>query len=296
MIKPNPKISIVILNWNRRNFLKQAIESVLNQDYKNYEIIVADNNSTDGSSEMIEENFKDIKLLKFKENLGIEARNIAFSILTGDIIFSLDNDAKLGKNALSKIVKEFEKNPKLGLVQCNILTFDSKNISNWFHALPREKYFKKEFYTSCFGAGCSAIKSEVLKKTGNYNPHFFSRGEELDLAYKILDNKYLMKYCPKIIVYHAICQENRSNSKNYYLDQRNIIWAFWLNLPFPEVIIKTCRFLIGTLFRIRLNFMFSYFKAIFHAFLGLPWVIKERKPIKHSTLKLIKRINSTEKA
>jgi len=58
MIKPNPKISIVILNWNRRNFLKQAIESVLNQDYKNYEIIVADNNSTDGSSEMIEENFK----------------------------------------------------------------------------------------------------------------------------------------------------------------------------------------------------------------------------------------------
>ncbi|MFN3135579.1 MAG: glycosyltransferase family 2 protein, partial [Candidatus Kryptonium sp.] len=65
-----PKVSVIILNWNTKHFLEKFLPSVIQTNYKNLEIIVADNGSTDGSADFVRENFKSVKLITFDKNYG----------------------------------------------------------------------------------------------------------------------------------------------------------------------------------------------------------------------------------
>ncbi|HON85859.1 MAG TPA: glycosyltransferase family 2 protein, partial [Syntrophorhabdaceae bacterium] len=108
-------ISIVILNWNGIEFIRGCIDSVINQDYKNLEIIVVDNASTDGSPEMIEKEYKDVILLRNKENLGFGGgNNVGIKYAHGDYIVILNNDTELDRSCISEMKKAIERDKRYG--------------------------------------------------------------------------------------------------------------------------------------------------------------------------------------
>jgi len=117
--------TVSIVTMNRVNELKRALESVYQQTYKNYEIIVLDNNSSDNTVEMIETNFPDVKLIKSDKNLGCPpARNVMAKEAKGNVIFFLDDDAWLENNVLEEIAKAFGKaNKNVVLFATNLIEY-----------------------------------------------------------------------------------------------------------------------------------------------------------------------------
>jgi Glycosyltransferases involved in cell wall biogenesis len=115
-----PHISIAIITYNQKDFLKECVESVLAQDYENKEIIIADDCSTDGTIELIEE-YKEkypdlIKIVRSEKNQGITANsNNALSVCTGDYIAWIAGDDLMLPSKLSKQVEFMEKNPDCSL-------------------------------------------------------------------------------------------------------------------------------------------------------------------------------------
>jgi len=197
----NVLISVVIVVWNRKEEVIKAIGSVLSQEYKNIEIIIVDNHSTDGTyEELIDKynNFSNVKIIRTHRNLGCPpARNIGLANASGEIIFSLDDDAEMKKDCLIKVIDTFQKFPNAAVVACRII---EENL--------KRKQPEKIMKTNLFAGGGFAIRKEILEKIG-YFPDYFRQGEETYLALKILDNNWDIIYNPECVVYHHISPKNR---------------------------------------------------------------------------------------
>jgi glycosyltransferase involved in cell wall biosynthesis len=119
-----PKVSIIIPTYNRRDFLEQALESVLAQDYENLEIVVSDNASTDGTQDMMEDFIMDIRIKyhRHTENIGAAANHqyALYHLATGKYALILSDDDYLIDNSyISKAIELIRKNPSLVLVHAN---------------------------------------------------------------------------------------------------------------------------------------------------------------------------------
>ena len=113
------KISVIIPTFNRIDLLKRAIDSVLNQSIKPYDIIVVDDGSTDGTSEMIQQKYKSIKLIQQKNSGVSVARNNGIKNAQGDWIALLDSDDEWKKNKLEEQVNKLTDNPKYDFCHTN---------------------------------------------------------------------------------------------------------------------------------------------------------------------------------
>jgi len=115
----NPLVSVLIANYNYGHYIGEAIESVLNQTYQNFEIVICDDGSTDNSLEVIEQYAKRDPRIRYiaKENGGIaSALNAAFSIARGDIICLLDSDDRFWESKIERVVLCFRSNPCAGML------------------------------------------------------------------------------------------------------------------------------------------------------------------------------------
>lgn len=105
----NPKVSVVICNFNYEKFIKSAIDSVLNQTYPAFEIIIVDDGSTDQSVPIIQSQFPDLKLIQKKNQGQISAYNEGFQLVTGDVVLFLDSDDELMPETLARVSELYTK-------------------------------------------------------------------------------------------------------------------------------------------------------------------------------------------
>ena len=118
----NPLVTIIIVNWNSRENLEDCLNSLFKISYKNYEVIVVDNGSTDDSVEFVEKNFPKVIIVKSKVNLGFAGgNNLGFRKSQGRYILLLNNDTIVTSDFLSKLVKFMEERKDVGIVQPKIL-------------------------------------------------------------------------------------------------------------------------------------------------------------------------------
>lgn len=112
----NLKISIMVLNWNGKKYLKDCFTSLENQTYSNFEIVLIDNGSKDGSLEYVKSNFPEVKILALGKNLGFaEGNNKGIKSAKGKYVFILNNDTKVDKNCLEKLVEVAESDDRTGM-------------------------------------------------------------------------------------------------------------------------------------------------------------------------------------
>ncbi|MBF0557414.1 MAG: glycosyltransferase family 2 protein [Nitrospirae bacterium] len=276
-----PLVSVVMINWNRKEILRKTLLKLREQTYSKYEIIIADNGSSDGAARMIETEFSEVVLIELQENVGIEGYNIAFEKSSGEIVVILDNDSFLEPEGIAKIVRKFRQYPKLGALGCKVLYYDSGETHHWHPAVRVEEGPAEGFDAPLFNGCAAAARRSVIEKVGFYPPEYFLYENERDFCTRIINAGYDVKYFTDIVGFHMVSREGRSNERLIFFATRNRIWYLWKYMPFGIALWKSFTILVYNLFSAAKNMqLMIYLRPFFYAIKGLPEIIKNRTPIK----------------
>jgi len=298
-----PYVSILVLNYNGRRWLFSCLSSLLKTEYPQYEIILVDNASTDGSVEFVKKNFPRVKIIKFSQNLGYAlAYNIAYKYAKGDILVFLNNDTMVSSNWLKEIIKFLSKvrtpiivGPKIckmynkrkldsagGVV--NILGFTWSR--GYLDDADDPKYNKiyEPFYVS--GAAL-IIPKQLFEELGCFDASYFMYCEELDLCWRARLRGYKIIYFPRSIIYHYGSPSLKKYSvRYYYLNTRNMIVTMIKCLERKNLIPMLTAylflsFLLGFILTIkkRKNFVKAYIEAISWIIQNISNILFKRKSI-----------------
>ena len=210
----NPKVSIIIPTYNRAKLLSRAIKSVLDQTFKDFELIIVDDGSTDNTRQAVERFQKRDSRIKYiwQENSGAPARpkNTGIKNAKGNYIAFLDDDDEWLSEKLEKQLELFEGlESDLGFVGCNILVINESNKKIWReYKIPRysSQIFFEELLEGNFILTSSSImiKKEVLDKIGLFDENL-KFGDDWDLWLRI-SKKYRFAFVPDFLVKYYIHQ------------------------------------------------------------------------------------------
>ena len=285
-----PKISILILTWNRKSELSYSLRSVLQQTLKEVEIIVVDSASSDGTEEMIRTSFPQVNYLRLPYNLGvIEGRNIGIANCKGELIFFLDDDAFLLElDALARIYEAFEEDPKIGVLFAKIVDLDGK-IPSWVLPEGKKEFQDLELLTFTFIGAAHCIRRETFGDLGYMDPTYFRNGEENDLSLRIYGAGYYVLYYPSVVVLHSESQVMRNPAKQTeFYKFRNGLINYWKYLPIVDAALFTIWNIFIDFFRsIRSGYTIWYLWALIQMPVIIPiTIINKRKPIPVDRLSL----------
>lgn len=275
----NPLITINILTYNRKEELRVTLNKVINQQYKNIEIIVVDNASTDSTSEMMVLEFPSVRYIRLDKNIGISGWNEGFKNANGDYILVLDDDSYPEDNALKDGIVWFSKNKKLGILAYNI--HNSRT-----HASETECLFKQ----SGTFTGCGALISrELIGRIGYFNERIFLYLHELDFSIRCREAGYEILYDDSLIVIHNQSLSARDKKKEdpfrseyryyyYFLGYATILLQHFslasILKYFPKLIIN--KLIIALAY----GYLRTFFKGFFKIAGKIPSDIKNRKPVR----------------
>jgi GT2 family glycosyltransferase len=225
-----PQISVVIVSYNTRELLRECIETLQREaDGVLYETIVVDNASSDGSADLISDQFPDVRLIRSESNLGFAgANNRGFEIARGRYIVLLNSDAFLGPNALALSLAHMENNPKAGLGGARLIGRDGSwqpaarmfpsPLNDWLMIsglagrYPRSRFYGRADRTwadpgdaavvDWVPGAYSIIRKGVLDRVGYFDERFFLYYEEVDLCRRIAAAGYETWYWPDVVTVH----------------------------------------------------------------------------------------------
>ena len=223
-------LSIIIVNWNSKEYLEKCIESILlwTIDIR-YEIIVIDGASFDGCGEMLQRCFPQARFIQSKENIGFaKANNAAFRESSGRYILFLNPDTELINPAINIMFDYIRKAPNNGAIGCKLLNADKTIQTSCLQAFPTilNQFLDSEILrrlwpkallwgnTLLFGVqikpgevqgiagACIMVKRSIFEKIGFFSEDYFMYAEDLDLCYKIKQAGYTNYYIPDATVIH----------------------------------------------------------------------------------------------
>lgn len=255
-------VSVIYLNYNRINDLYRSLKEIYKQDMENFEVIVIDQNSNDGSIIMIEENYPRVKLIKLNTNLGVAGgRNYGAKVAQGDYLIFIDDDAELlDYSALRRINLIFINNPNVNIIAFNIVGHPEIKEKTKYFSLKKDK--KTNFYIGCG----HAIRKSIYLKLGGYSESLYFWGEEIELATKAFYiHKNIILFKGDILLYHRISPTQRLNWKDgrFYYKVRNRLSIIYQLFPKPLIPFYLIYFICAYFIRaIQLNLFSDYIKAI----------------------------------
>ena len=228
----SPRVSVIIVNWNRWNDIKTNLDRLQKVDYPEKEIIVVDNGSTDGSVEELSK-LSWVKSILLSDNAGpAHARNAGIDAATGQYVFFLDSDAFLTPESLTKLVARMEIDPDLGVIGCQVLDAATRKIDPWIYPQSCRTHGQQEFETYSFPATGAMVRKAALERAGAFWEDLFIYNEEVDLSIRIIRAGYRIIYFPHVQVYHSPSDRGRVPSNTYWYYQiRNWIWIFYRYYP-----------------------------------------------------------------
>jgi GT2 family glycosyltransferase len=230
-------VSIVIVSFNTREVLRECLESVERESVGlRVEVLVVDNHSSDGSPEMIEREFPQVRLFRSDANLGFaSANNVALNVVRGRYPVLLNSDAFLRAGALTLAIQHMDENPSVGLAGARLVGRDDtwQPSARMFPSLltdffvmtglagkfPKSRLFgsfDRTWADPMVASECdwvpgafSIIRAEAIEKAGLFDPEFFLYSEEVDLCRRIRAAGYRIWYWPDIVVTHIGGESSR---------------------------------------------------------------------------------------
>lgn len=291
-MKQKPKVSILILNYNEKKYLKGILDSAFNINFdKPYEVFLIDNNSTDGSVDFVKKNFSKVKVIKSKENIGTPAFNLALPFCLGEYIIFLGCDSKIEKDSVKILVNILDKNEEIGGIYPKLVGFNGEFVDFSF-TFSRTLYFFPIHGTmprlkNALGPGI--VRRSDLRKTGDYiyDPDYFYGYEDIDLCLRIRLLGKIVIYEPKSVFYHAgaVCFSKRfKTSYRVFIGERNSFITFFkicspvtLLLFLPYNLFIRCILILKDILTFNINSAFARLKAIFWVIIHPYVVYRKRK-------------------
>ena len=204
-----PKVSIIIVNYNGKELLQKCLDSLLKVNYDNFEIILVDNNSTDGSVEFITKNYPSLIIIKLDSNKGFaEPNNVAAKISKGKYLLFLNNDTVVTPNFISEMVKVMETDKKIAICQSLLLKPDgsvdsSGDFIDHLGVVYNSKTEIDEIREVSSARGASMlVRSDIFEKLDGFDQKFFVTFEDVDLCWRSWILGYRVLIIPTSIVYH----------------------------------------------------------------------------------------------
>lgn len=198
------KASFVIANYNRKNEVLLTIantKNLISDNKENFEIIVVDNASSDGSAVAIQSNFPDVILIENQKNVGASGRNLGFEKATGDYIIMLDDDSHI-ESGLEDALFYMDKNPDVGVLALNVISG------------PYTSHMWKDGQETVGFIGCGAIiRKETYNKIGGLADWIFLYVEEWEYGLRVIDAGYKVRFFENSRVQHRASMINRTSKR-----------------------------------------------------------------------------------
>ncbi|MDT8304593.1 MAG: glycosyltransferase family 2 protein [Anaerolineae bacterium] len=240
-----PTFSVIIPHWNGREHLEMCLGALRCQRYRDFEVILVDNGSSDGSQDYVHEQFPEVRLVELGANRGFTgACNAGYSVATGEYIVLLNNDTEADPGWLGALASAFARHPQAGILASKLLLFDRRDH---FHAagdyyrvdgIPGNRgvwekdtgQFEKEepVFGAC--AAAAAYRREMVSQIGFLDDDFYFSCEDVDIAWRANLAGWRVMYVPQAVVYHKLKATGGSVTGSYY-DGRNFLYLIWKNYP-----------------------------------------------------------------
>ena len=256
-----PKVSIVILNWNGQAYLQRFLPSVLATRYSNCEIIVADNGSTDNSVSWLREQHPAVRVIVMPQNSGFaKGYNDALKQVDADYYVLLNSDVEVEPGWIEPVINLMESDKLIGACQPKIRMEARRNLfeyagaaGGWIDFLgypfARGRVFdvceedkgQYDDAAAVFWASGAAmfVRAGVYHTCGGLDEYFFAHMEEIDLCWRMQLAGYTIMVCPASVVYHVGGGTlPKGNERKVYLNFRNNLVMLFKNLPRQQLFWK----------------------------------------------------------
>ena len=249
-MNPQPLLSVIIPNWNGKHFLTECIDSLKEQTFRDFETILVDNGSTDGSAEFAEKRYGEfIRVLRNNENLGFAGgNNIGIQAARGKYIVLLNNDTWADPHWLEELVKATQIDSLIGMWGSKIRSYFQRNkiegigeLIYWDGLCRAQGQFEQDdgqyevMQEILFPPGCGAMyRKSVLDEIGLFDEDFFAYGDDTEIGIRARLAGWKCLYVPRAIIYHKNSGTGGQHSpfKAYYVE-RNRFWITLKYFPLP---------------------------------------------------------------
>ena len=247
--------TVVVLNWNGRDYLRDCLRSLFAQTYREMRVLVVDNASPDESWRIVQDEFPEAALLRMPENLHFaRGMNAGFERALDDprsaFIAALNNDVRVDPEWMASIVAAAA-DPHVGMVASKMLFMDRPTILNSTGLRPapdgsgmdrgwnQRDDGRYDAQTDVFGpsGGAGLYRREVLGTVGLFDADFVAYGEDLDLAFRARLRGWSARYAPRAVVHHKYSASIGSRTEwKTYMGERNRVWTLVQNYPWRFVV------------------------------------------------------------
>lgn len=295
-----PLIEIIIPNWNGKSMLEHCLLSLRRQTYSNFRVIVVDNGSSDGSIELLEDAFPEVKLIQLHQNTGFSvAVNKGIESSAGPWLLLLNNDMEVAEDCLEKLRQAIEQYPQFQMFALKMMNFHQRAyIDGAGDAVLRggvgyrlgtmeqdgEKYqIDRESFGACGGA--ALYSRNFFDTVGLFDGDFFAYLEDVDLNMRARRHGQRCMFIARATVYHigSASSGSKINRITVRLSSRNNIFVLIKNYPLqvflqflPAIIIYQLAWLI---FCGKKGMLVPYFTGLYEAARMLPHLFKKRRAL-----------------
>jgi GT2 family glycosyltransferase len=246
-----PRVSIVIPSWNGRELLVDCLRTLGRQTFRDFETIVVDGGSTDGTREWLRSAHPEVRLVELTENRGFAfAVNRGIEAAGGDAIVLLNNDTEAEPEWLAALVRAMERDPAAGLFASRVLQHHDRTridsagdtlglfAHQAGHGLPDGSEYDEPRYVISACAAAALYRRAVFDEVGLFDERLVSYLEDVDIGVRAAYAGFRTLYVPDAVIYHkGSATANRMNHTKIRLLLRNSLFLFFQYMP-PRVILK----------------------------------------------------------
>lgn len=295
-------VRVIVLNWNGRRWLEPCLGALQAQTFRDFEVVVVDNASTDGSPDVVRQRFPEFKVVQLAANLGFAAGNNAGAKgSTAAYLAFLNNDTEPDPGWLAALVYAAERDPSVGVVASHIVFMNPAGVvdsagdgylccGGGFKRGHGQSMSATRGFEEVFGA-CGAgllIHRSLFELIGGFDEDFFMVYEDVDLSYRArLAGARVVCAFDAVVRHAGSASLGRASSAAVYYGQRNLEWAWMKNSPrrlllrsLPSHVLYD---LAGLIAYARAGQLGAWLRGKAAALAGLPSVLRKRRKIQRVT-------------
>lgn len=277
--------TIVITTKDRCDELRNALQSCVMQAGQP-EILVVDDGSTDGTREMLAKEFPEVCVIRHDTPRGyLVGRNEAAQVATGDVIFSIDDDAVFTTERVVSQTLEHFRDPAVGAVA--IPYVDVQRSPTVRQQAPSED---RVWVTDRYVGTAHAVRRSVFLQLGGYRDYFVHQGEERDFCLRLLDAGYVVRMSNGDLIHHFESPKRDTTRMDLYGRRNDVLFA-WLNLPWTILPFQLAGTTIkGMWFGIKVGRPLSMLKGLAMGYAAIPKFWRNRSPVKAETYRAFRKL------